>query len=283
MKGASPVGARMRVTEDRVVKLKELGLTESQARAYLALLDLGASTVGQVSQATGLPRTRLYEVFTDLQRVGLVDFLSGEPMRYCPRTLEGHLGRRLEALEQERARLVAGAQVLLQEFALPDCAPSVDGRTQVFQGRRNAMLHVAELLAQSRASLSIACTRRTVSRFAAAGLDRVVAERAGQGLVIELIVPGPPDVRGLLGDLPEGAVVVYFVPAPSPMEVLIGDDRHCVAWVPRPDDADVTRGDDEGIASSSAAVKDLLATSLRGFRAAPEASVAAKTRPKRSA
>lgn len=258
----------MRVTEQRIARLVELGVTESQARAYLALLDLGPSTVGQVSQATGVPRTRLYEVFAELQRAGLVDSLPGEPIRYCPRTLEGHLGRRLEALEQERSRLAAEAKDLLREFAVPDGAPTVDGRTQVFQGRRNALLHLAELLAQGRTSLALACTRMTLPRLCAAGLDRVIVERAAEGLAVDLILPAQADLRGLLHDLPSAALVVHPVPVSLPMEVLIVDDRHCMAWVPRPDDADVSEGDDEGLASSSAAVKELLATALHGFCAA---------------
>lgn len=265
----------MRVTEQRVQRLVHLGLSEAQARAYLALLDLGPAGIGDVCRVIAVPRTRLYQVFQELHRLGVVDVLPGEPIRYAPRSLDAYLKQRMGALEEEQRLLEAQAPDLLREFSLP-AAASGDVRTRVFQGRRNALLHLAEGIEGAKASLVLACTRHTLHRLAGAELDVAVAARASLGASVEVLLP--PDVPA-----PEAfahrAIVVHRMAAPLPMEVLLADGRSVVAVVPRPDDKSVSQGDDEGIASTSAAFYALFASAVAGMGGLPHARARAKERP----
>lgn len=54
--------------------LQDLGFTPRETKVYLALLELGPSTVGPISQKTHLPRTKVYETLYRLQEKGLIHY-----------------------------------------------------------------------------------------------------------------------------------------------------------------------------------------------------------------
>lgn len=254
----------MRITEDRVAKLRSLGFTESQARAYLALLDLGAAGVGDVAKATGLPRTRLYPVMNELHGMGLVDALAGEPLRYGPRALDRYLGDRLATLTAERDRLAMDQAGLLREFRLADDPRGPDGGSRLFRGRRSTMANLQEAVEQAERSIILACTAHTLQRFAGAGLDGLLAQRAAEGLTVELVLPPEAHLEEPLASLAPHPLGVRMVSRAPPLEVLLVDGRRTVATALKPDDRSWTRGDDEGIASASPAMHALFLAAVAG-------------------
>jgi len=52
--------------------LKEIGLSDKEAKVYLALISLGPSTVNQISEKADLIRTTTYDVLKSLREKGLV-------------------------------------------------------------------------------------------------------------------------------------------------------------------------------------------------------------------
>ena len=62
--------------------LVALGLSRYQARVYSALSSLGPSGVSAISRASGVPRTKTYEVLEQLSKMGSVDFQAGRPALY---------------------------------------------------------------------------------------------------------------------------------------------------------------------------------------------------------
>ena len=55
--------------------LQNLGLTEKEARIYLAALELGPSTVQEIAKKTGLIRTTVYNQIKILSEKGLLSEL----------------------------------------------------------------------------------------------------------------------------------------------------------------------------------------------------------------
>jgi sugar-specific transcriptional regulator TrmB len=62
--------------------LRKLGLTEYEARSYAALVGLGEATAREVHEASGVPRTRVYDILRDLTEKGFVEFVLGSPTYY---------------------------------------------------------------------------------------------------------------------------------------------------------------------------------------------------------
>jgi sugar-specific transcriptional regulator TrmB len=68
--------------ESVVEKLQRVGLTQYEAKAYLALLNTHLSTATQVSERSGVPRTKIYSVLETLKNKGWVRVYSGVPLLF---------------------------------------------------------------------------------------------------------------------------------------------------------------------------------------------------------
>jgi len=62
--------------------LEQLGLTEYEARCFVALTRIPHGTAKEVGQVADIPRSRVYETVEQLQRKGLVAMEEGEPRTY---------------------------------------------------------------------------------------------------------------------------------------------------------------------------------------------------------
>ncbi|WP_174591254.1 TrmB family transcriptional regulator [Methanocella conradii] len=65
-----------------VEALKRLGLTEYEARAYMALNLIKVGTVSDIHMASGIPRSAIYGALSRLEERGLIEVEKGKPMRY---------------------------------------------------------------------------------------------------------------------------------------------------------------------------------------------------------
>jgi len=62
-------------------KLKEIGLTEYEAKVYLTLLTRGSLQGGELALSSGVPRTKVYEAVKGLIKKGLIEAY-GRPRRF---------------------------------------------------------------------------------------------------------------------------------------------------------------------------------------------------------
>jgi sugar-specific transcriptional regulator TrmB len=146
----------MRLTADRLRILLEHGLSEYQARVYLALLEFPSLPAGALAKAAQIPRNRLYEVLEELQGLGLVEIILGETRSYRAQPFTVYLERsvselrdRVEALESKKAYLGAA-------FSPPELTESSDldaGMTRVLLTRRAVAREIDRLLEGATQSL----------------------------------------------------------------------------------------------------------------------------------
>ena len=68
--------------ESVVKKLQRIGLTEYEAKAYLALLNAHLNTATKISDKSGVPRTRIYSVLESLGQKGWIRIYSGVPLLF---------------------------------------------------------------------------------------------------------------------------------------------------------------------------------------------------------
>lgn len=72
----------MREETEVVNALKQLGLTEYEARCFVALAQLPHGTAKEIGQVADIPRSRVYETMDKLQNKGLVELHEAEPREY---------------------------------------------------------------------------------------------------------------------------------------------------------------------------------------------------------
>lgn len=69
-------------SEEAVDALESLGLTEYEARCFVALTRLATGTAKEVSQVADVPRSRVYDTVERLEQRGLVEVQQSEPREY---------------------------------------------------------------------------------------------------------------------------------------------------------------------------------------------------------
>lgn len=98
-------------SSELVVGLQGFGLTEYESRVYYALLSNGACTVNQIQYASGVPRTKVYQVSQQLTRKGLLrEVEGGKPAKFeaqPPEVLHSILVERERKVRSLRKSMVA--------------------------------------------------------------------------------------------------------------------------------------------------------------------------------
>jgi sugar-specific transcriptional regulator TrmB len=97
--------------ESVVEKLRRVGLTEYEAKAYVALLNTHLCTATQVSEKSGVPRTKIYSVLESLKQKGWVRIYSGVPLLFksiAPIAV-------FEQIKEDYAKFLDAAQATLSE------------------------------------------------------------------------------------------------------------------------------------------------------------------------
>ncbi|MCH8049270.1 hypothetical protein IH979_00990 [Patescibacteria group bacterium] len=89
--------------------LIDLGLTETESRVYLAMLQLGPSSVQNIAKKADVSRTAAYEIIGSLQDKGLAStFEKGKKKMFSaedPEKLHGYFKGRVESMKSEIAAL----------------------------------------------------------------------------------------------------------------------------------------------------------------------------------
>jgi len=93
-------------------ELIKLGLSEHEAKVYLAALSLGPSSAGQISEQTGIKRPTVYLALENLSKQGLIiESFAGKK-----RLFEAEKPQKLEKLTKRMRRQVIDAEILLESI-----------------------------------------------------------------------------------------------------------------------------------------------------------------------
>ncbi|WP_277553336.1 TrmB family transcriptional regulator [Halobaculum limi] len=85
-----------------MANLRDLGLSEYESRAYRALLDSGPATAKELSDASGVPMGRVYDVLNSLERHRLArSQAASRPKKYLAVEPDAALDRLLEERKRE--------------------------------------------------------------------------------------------------------------------------------------------------------------------------------------
>lgn len=86
--------------DDNIATLKGIGLTMYEAQAYVTLTSLISATADEVSQNSGIPRSKIYDVLKKLNEKQFLEIEDGRPLTY-------NVKSPVEVLTREKERLNA--------------------------------------------------------------------------------------------------------------------------------------------------------------------------------
>jgi len=86
--------------------LKEIGLTETEIKVYLALLSYGTTSAGKLVEETGLYRKNLYDALNKLIEKGLISYVIENKIKFfqakSPENLEKYLDEKKAKIEEQK-------------------------------------------------------------------------------------------------------------------------------------------------------------------------------------
>lgn len=227
----------MTVNPPRIAKLQEHGLTEYEARAYLALLELETSEASPVADLARVPRTKIYQALDGLESKKLLTVIPERPKRYAVAPITSYIDELEGTLRGKADVLAAQKDALAEEFA-PRGKVQVEraGGFIVLKGRANISSKLCELIGKSERDFAVATSAMGAHRIA---YHTDLLEAAiNRGSAVRILAPvtrenepacdglaQKSDMRHALVDL--GRVTLAFV---DDKEVLlvhhVPDDRH---------------------------------------------------------
>lgn len=92
--------------------LKEIGLTEQEARVYLSLLKNGSALAGRISRLTGIHRRNIYDITERLIKKGVVGYILKNNRRY----FEAVNPEKFSEILKEKEKGLAESMPLLMGF-----------------------------------------------------------------------------------------------------------------------------------------------------------------------
>jgi sugar-specific transcriptional regulator TrmB len=124
---------RMDVVEEQreiVSQLKKFGLSDYEAKAYLALVMRGFGTAEEVADVAGIPRTSTYKTLDALQQKGYVVLRGGRPTVFRPVPPTEVKERLCSHLDSMFSKLEA-LQGMLSERGTPQLIYTIAGKDKV--------------------------------------------------------------------------------------------------------------------------------------------------------
>ena len=84
--------------DENISVLKRIGLTMYEAQAYVTLTSLISSTAAEVSEKSGIPHSKIYDVLKGLTKKNFIEVEDGRPLTY-------HVKSPVEVLNREKEKI----------------------------------------------------------------------------------------------------------------------------------------------------------------------------------
>ncbi|MBS3167088.1 TrmB family transcriptional regulator [Candidatus Woesearchaeota archaeon] len=188
----------MIVKEEFLNKIKnsfELNIYE--AKIWTALLSRGISTAGELSDISGVPRSRSYDVLESLERKSYIIMKLGKPIKYLAvepseiinrirKNVKYDTERKLKTLEDIKTTDLFGELNLLHKQGISFIEPaSLSGS---LKGRNNIYDHLDSLLRNAEKSVVIVTTAKGLIRKNEA-LKKTLRKLKAKGVNIRIAAP----------------------------------------------------------------------------------------------
>lgn len=175
-------------------ELKKIGLSENEAKTYLALLELGSATVQQIAQKSGIKRVTTYVQLETLMKMGLISSFEKSPERKngaAKTFFRAEDPENLKKIVEREKKLSVSREKTLQD-ALPQLENifSLSGerpRVRFFEGTEGIKTMQEEFLKRDAREIIGASSFDDVLRIFPKHLEEFSPRRAGRGITARLI------------------------------------------------------------------------------------------------
>jgi sugar-specific transcriptional regulator TrmB len=238
------------VEDKEVAALRRLGLTEYEARIYLALIRMGPKKASEVSYFGQVPRTKTYGAIRELERKGLLRIIPGKPELYAPAAPSEHLlpvVTKLNREAKESEEVVQSLAVLFEsskytkQYAIPEDVKEF----WRIDGRKDILRKLTEILGDATKSINYATSVWGLVR-AYKVHSEALEEAKNRGVVVRLLSSISSENSGVAKEFSE-IIEIRQVDKPFDVSFVSVDARQLVVVECRPEDLKTDRGFDRAM------------------------------------
>lgn len=114
--------------------LEQIGLTNSESKVYMALIELGLSTTGKIIEKSNIASSKIYEILEKLMQKGLVSSIVKEGVKHfeatSPRRILDYINEKEEEIEKQKIAI----EKLIPELELKQQMITEKSEVTVYKG-----------------------------------------------------------------------------------------------------------------------------------------------------
>jgi len=258
----------MQSTKTLMKPLLELGLNNYEAKVYLTLVSEGTSTAKNISDSTGIPYGKVYEVVNSLASKGFCVILPIKPMKYKAMSPKEALKKvkktTIEKIDKLETSIINHIEPLFEESKAFAEQKSV---FWIINGRKNTIKMIGELINKAQKNILIHTTEQGLKRLVIH--KKELQEAQEKGVDIKIAGTITDENRKEIMSLSTICDIRHINKAST--NYITVDSKESIAIEAIPDDEDIVFGRDIGIWASNHSFTQLLEDSflLRFNRARP--------------
>jgi len=223
--------------EEDVEALTSLGLTNGQAKVYLALVCIGTSTIRTVARASETPRQHVYKIILSLQNLGLVEKIISTPNKYRATPIQQGLYILLERKRQQITEARAKTTRLLKRYKEKNGAPQIQKEETdivLFSGKEKIYAVTKEAIKRTQKNHKAICPWSFMRR---ANFNDIEAytKAIERGVKYQVIIDKPEnkktlsEITGFLKKHPN--YEIRYVQPFNSIKLQIADDKEMHLWI----------------------------------------------------
>lgn len=163
--------------EDVLSSLRDLGLTEYESRAYVALINLKRAKAKDVSDVASIAYPKVYSVLANLKKKGFVEEELGRPRIFKPvdptKAIRNYIEERFSALKSQAEQVIKALAIRYE------VSSNGEGRAFVIQSRRNVLSKLREVILKAQKEVLMAIPNLELLGIRALLLDLNAAKKRG--------------------------------------------------------------------------------------------------------
>ena len=176
---------------------EDLGLSEYQAKVYITLVISGQSKARDISQISGVPRTKVYETLKNLIDRGLVEELPSNPLKFIASSPIKSFRENFQPLEEKTKNLRKLLHILEFYHRKAKNTETIE-QTEVWILRDSEVLKkLKSILYEAKKSVMILTSTSGII-FLYRDFGKILDRTAEKGVKIQILTPRDPYSRHIV-------------------------------------------------------------------------------------
>ncbi len=262
--------------------LKKMGLTEYEAKTFIALNRIQGGTVADINLTSDIPRAAIYGALSKLEVKGLVEVEHGKPMRYRSINPMKAIAKLRENINAESERVLKALEEARREVERPEPAESM----WTMRGVMNLYTKFSDMISRAEKNIIIIITNPLFNDLPEqypifSNIFPLVQKRMEAGVRVRLICMTKRDA-GLASNMMPGVEIRFLDPSrPSTRiqfksAVLMTDDSEALIGTI----SDIAHGDRKDITAVYTRMESITAVFRHLMEVEWDAAIPIKTHPR---